>query len=85
MAVPEKDDAASDGELDLYIDPIEEKKLLRKLDMNIAPVIMILFLISYLDRSNIGNAAIAGMTDELHLVGNQLGSMSTLQRTITNK
>lgn len=66
---------SQDGDADLYIDPVAEKKLLRKLDWNIAPVLMILFLISYLDRSNIGNAAIAGMTQDLHLVGNQLGSM----------
>jgi len=34
----------------LYIDPQEEKKLLLKLDIHIAPIVMILYLIAFLDR-----------------------------------
>lgn len=50
----------------------KEKALLRKLDLFIAPVMMMLMLISYLDRSNIGFAATQGMTDDIHLKGTQL-------------
>lgn len=32
----------------------ERKRLLRKLDSRIAPMVMILYLIAFLDRSNIG-------------------------------
>ena len=62
------------GAADLYIDPVAEKKLLVKLDLYIAPVMTLIFLAAYLDRSNIGNAASAGMTTDLHLKGNELGS-----------
>lgn len=51
------------------IDPIAEKKLLWKVDCYVVPPLLILFLLSYLDRVNIGNAKIQGMTEELHLVG----------------
>jgi hypothetical protein len=34
----------------LYINPQEEKKLLLKLDIHIAPIVMILYLIAFLDR-----------------------------------
>ena len=34
----------------LYINPQEEKKLLFKLDIHIAPIVMILYLIAFLDR-----------------------------------
>lgn len=36
------------------IDPAEQKALLRTLDWHIAPVCMALYLIAFLDRSNIG-------------------------------
>jgi hypothetical protein len=38
------------------IDSVAEKKLVRKLDMHLVPVVMLLYLLSYLDRINIGNA-----------------------------
>lgn len=50
----------------------KEKALVRKLDLFIAPVMMLLMLISYLDRSNIGFAATQGMTDDINLKGSQL-------------
>ncbi|KAI1159691.1 retrograde regulation protein 2 [Nemania serpens] len=52
----------------------DEKALVRRLDCFIAPVIMLLNLISYLDRGNIGFAATQGMTEEIHLKGNQLNT-----------
>jgi hypothetical protein len=36
------------------IDPAEERLLLRTLDWHIAPTCMILYLIAFLDRANIG-------------------------------
>jgi hypothetical protein len=50
----------------------KEAKLRRKLDLYIAPVMMLLMLISYLDRGNIGFAATQGMADDIGLHGNQL-------------
>lgn len=38
------------------IDPEEEKRLLRKVDMRLVPSVFIMYLFSYLDRSNVGNA-----------------------------
>lgn len=50
----------------------KEKALVRKLDCFIAPVMMLLMLISYLDRGNIGFAATQGMTADLGLKGSDL-------------
>ena len=50
----------------------KEKALVRKLDCFIAPVLMMLMLISYLDRGNIGFVATQGMAKEIHLKGTQL-------------
>lgn len=52
----------------------QEAKLLRKLDCFIAPVMMLLMLISYLDRGNIGFAATQGMTSDIGLKRGQLNT-----------
>ncbi|OGM49825.1 MFS transporter [Aspergillus bombycis] len=48
-----------------------KKLLLRKVDIRLVPMLCILYLISHLDRANIGNAKILGLTEELGLSGLQ--------------
>jgi MFS family permease len=55
----------------LALDPALEKRVLRKLDLRLAPLFATLYFVSYLDRSNIGNAAVAGLEDDLHLSESQ--------------
>ncbi|KAH6423678.1 hypothetical protein HBI59_221420 [Parastagonospora nodorum] len=52
----------------------KEDALRRKLDRYVAPVMMMLMLISYLDRGNIGFAATQGMTTDIKLKGSQLNT-----------
>ena len=59
---------------ELCIDPEREHQLTRKLDLFIAPIMTIIFLNAYLDRANIGNAASAGMLEDLGITDEQLGS-----------
>jgi hypothetical protein len=54
-----------------------EDALRRKLDLYIAPVMMMLMLISYLDRGNIGFAATQGMTTDIGLKGSELNVCTT--------
>ncbi|KAH7103113.1 MFS general substrate transporter [Auriculariales sp. MPI-PUGE-AT-0066] len=49
----------------------EEKALLRKMDLRIFPAIWVMYLMNYLDRTNIGNAKVAGMEADLQLTGNR--------------
>jgi hypothetical protein len=49
-----------------------EAQVLKKLDLFITPVMLMLQLISYLDRGNIGFAATQGMSKDIGLKGNQL-------------
>ena len=61
-----------DGEAPLPgINPVRERRVVWKLDLLIAPVIMLLQLISYLDRSNIGFGATQGLSKDIHLQGSQ--------------
>jgi hypothetical protein len=50
----------------------KEDALRRKLDCFVAPVMMMLMLISYLDRGNIGFAATQGMATDIGLKGSEL-------------
>ncbi|RYO35117.1 putative transporter [Alternaria arborescens] len=65
-------------EQDESVETIENKKkedaLRRKLDCFVAPVMMMLMLISYLDRGNIGFAATQGMTTDIGLKGSELNT-----------
>ncbi|KAK5087572.1 hypothetical protein LTR24_006612 [Lithohypha guttulata] len=51
--------------------PEEEKQLVKKIDLFLLPTIWLMYLLSYMDRTNIGNAKIAGMADDLELSSNQ--------------
>lgn len=45
----------------------KEKKLLRKIDLRLMPILWVMYILNYVDRTNIGNAKISGMSKDLHL------------------
>ncbi|KAJ2891352.1 hypothetical protein MKZ38_000556 [Zalerion maritima] len=53
------------------VDPVAERKLLTKLDLTIYPILFIVYMMSFLDRINISNARIQGLTDDIDLSGNK--------------
>ncbi|KAI4627897.1 hypothetical protein J4E80_002032 [Alternaria sp. BMP 0032] len=50
---------------------LDEKKILRKMDLRLIPMLALLYLLSFLDRGNIGNAKIEGLTEDLNMTGAQ--------------
>ncbi|KAM3452011.1 hypothetical protein MY3296_004879 [Beauveria thailandica] len=48
-----------------------EKRLVRKIDLYSLPCMWFMYLLSYMDRTNIGNAKIAGMDKDLGLDSNK--------------
>lgn len=56
----------------------ETKKIVRKIDYRVLPPLTILYLLSFIDRSNIGNARIAGMNADLNLSGSQYNMALTV-------
>ncbi|ROV93513.1 hypothetical protein VSDG_06787 [Cytospora chrysosperma] len=73
-AVSEKagtDNMVASVELTLEDLGVDEKKLVRKLDMHLIWLVMALYLFSFLDRVNIGNARLYSLESDLGLVGNQ--------------
>ncbi len=64
------DNNQNDIEHKVSDDP-DDKKLLRKIDLHIIPTITLLYLLSYLDRINIGQAKIDGLMESLKLTSAQ--------------
>ncbi|KAJ4252310.1 hypothetical protein NW762_010907 [Fusarium torreyae] len=60
------------------IDPEEEKKLVRKLDMVILPLMAFVYFFQYLDKSSINYAAVFGLREELRLNGEQFSWVISL-------
>ncbi|KAL7947804.1 major facilitator superfamily domain-containing protein [Trichoderma barbatum] len=56
----------SDPALGSFTD-VDEKKILRKMDIRLLPMLSVLYLLSFLDRGNIGNAKIEGLQEDLNM------------------
>ncbi|KAF7308966.1 putative transporter C11D3.18C [Mycena kentingensis (nom. inval.)] len=72
MSLDEKTSAPSVDVVEaeaLDIDPVAERKLLRKLDWSLLPLFTLLYVTNFVDRTAIGNAKIAGIEKDLHMKG----------------
>ena len=52
-------------------DDPDDRKLLRKLDLHLIPTMTLLYLLSYLDRVNIGQAKLDGLLETINLTSAQ--------------
>lgn len=57
------------GTEDVSISPERLAKAVRRVDLRVVPVMMILLAFSFIDRSNMGLAVVAGMSTELKFEG----------------
>lgn len=72
-------EVASPDTINIFVDTthiaeahgINERAFLRKLDLKLLPALGFLYLMSFLDRSNVGNARIEGLTTDLHITGDE--------------
>jgi MFS transporter, ACS family, DAL5 transporter family protein len=69
--VTNQEPVSDEGSSNLTVDPQLEKRLVRKSDLYIIPEYMIIYIFSFLDRSNIGNAKVSGMAKDLKLQGSE--------------
>jgi sugar phosphate permease len=57
---------------------VDAQKTLRKMDIRLIPMLAVLYLLSFLDRGNIGNAKIQGLQTDLKLTGQQYNLCATV-------
>ncbi|KAJ7045902.1 MFS general substrate transporter [Mycena alexandri] len=60
------------------LDDEQERKLWRKVDLRLMPILSLMYLLSFLDRGNIGNARLDGLQDQLNLTGNKYNIALTM-------
>jgi len=70
--------AYEDGHGFPQADAEEEARLIRKLDWRLLPQVFLLYSLAVLDRSNLGNARLAGMEDDINLSGNRYNLLGTI-------
>ncbi|KAK2615121.1 hypothetical protein N8I77_001897 [Diaporthe amygdali] len=56
----------------------EERRLVLKLDLLIVPYAFILYWVKYIDQTNINNAYVSGMSEDLNFNGNELVQFQTI-------
>ncbi|UPX15595.1 uncharacterized protein EKO05_0006038 [Ascochyta rabiei] len=61
----------SDSDVEVVPGTINEKKLLRMLDLRLLPAVSVLYLLSFLDRSNVANARLEGLIVDLKMTGDE--------------
>lgn len=54
------------------------KKVFRKVDVRLVPMLALLYLICHIDRANIGNAKIEGMVEDLGMTGVQYNTVLSI-------
>lgn len=59
-------------------DTKEERHLIMKLDLLIVPYAFLAYWTKYMDQSNINNAYVSGLSDDLNLRGNELVHLQTM-------
>ncbi|KAI0200318.1 major facilitator superfamily domain-containing protein [Astrocystis sublimbata] len=78
----ERDGDHFDSDPDAHLTHEEREKvdraLLRKLDLTLIPWLCLLYLLAFLDRTNIGNAKVAGLTEDLNLSTGQYNLTLTI-------
>ena len=60
------------------IDPEEAKRVLRKIDLRILPLLMVTYMLQYLDKSSISFASVYGLQTGTNLVGQQYAWLSSI-------
>ena len=63
---------------DLVFTKQEEDRVWRKLDYRLLPLVFVLYTLSVLDRSNLGNAKLAGLEDSIDLGGWRYNWLGTI-------
>ena len=77
MGGAEASEASAGGEASMLLSPMEERRLVRKIDLHLLPVMFILYLMQYLDKTSLGYTAIMGIIEETRLVGNEYSWVSS--------
>lgn len=61
---------------DLEIDPAEAKRVLRKIDYRVIPILFVTYMLQYLDKNSINFSSVYGLQKGTHLEGSDYSWLS---------
>ena len=74
---PRAAEIAEEGQAILE-DPVQLKKLIRKIDFTIAPLLAAVYFLQFLDKTTLSYTAVMGIRTDTHLVGQDYSNLSML-------
>ncbi|KAJ9119805.1 hypothetical protein QFC24_005518 [Naganishia onofrii] len=60
------------------LDPVLAKKLLRKIDKNLLPLMMVLYMMQFVDKTTLGSSSILGIKTDTHLTTTEYNLLGSL-------
>jgi hypothetical protein len=66
------------GGLQQPIDPARQRRLLRKIDLHIMPLICLVYFLQYIDKTSLSYASVTGLRESAHLHGNQFNWVASI-------
>lgn len=74
---PRAAEVAAEGSAILE-DPVQLKRLVRKIDFTIAPLLACVYFLQFLDKTTLSYTAVMGIRADTHLVGQDYSNLSML-------
>ena len=74
---PRRAEIAAQGNAILE-DPVQLKKLIRKIDLTIAPLLAAVYFLQFLDKTTLSYTAVMGIRTDTNLVGQDYSNLSML-------
>ena len=68
----------STGGLQQPTDPERQRRLLRRIDLHIMPLICLVYFLQYIDKVSISYASVTGLRESAHLHGNQFNWVASI-------
>lgn len=62
----------------IVVTPEEDKRILRKIDIGVLPVMLVVYFLQQLDKSSLSYTSVFGIVSEAHLVGTQYSWLSSV-------
>lgn len=83
--LPSKSDTDLDESYEIYqrragetLDPVEAKRVLRKIDRRLLPILVVVYLLQYMDKNGINYASAYGLQEGTNLQGQQYAWLSSI-------
>ncbi len=69
---------SSTGGLEQQVDPARDRRLRKKIDLHIMPLICLVYFLQYIDKTSLSYASVTGLRESAHLHGDQFNWVASI-------